>query len=314
MNDDLPGVELKETRLFRRVEVGDLEPELCGGAPDHPKVLDLARRGNDKDGTLRIGQAPGARSERPRDARRHRHRSGARRIDKTGRIRGELHEPERIACGRDVQALERVGVEWRTGRLRHEVRRLAAVEPAQLENVEVGAVEQRGLPGPNCDEDGDRIGDQPPDREQECSGARVVEPVGVVEEDRAPAGRPPPLRAGSTSPPRRRTAHPSGRTGARALARARRLAAPGSTRGGRAPDGAAPAARRTAPRFGLDPAGLQDGEPIRRGACLLQERRLADPRLADHREDRAHPGPCVREQPVERLPLPLAPEEHGHPV
>ncbi len=226
----------------------------------------------------------------------------------------ELHEPERIAGRRDVQALERVSVEWRTGRLRHEVRRLAAVEPAQLENVEVGAVEQRGLPGPNCDEDGDRIGDQPPDREQECSSARVVEPVGIVEEDqhrlvvrhrceqaqrRRPNGEPLTRRAGleRERSPERVGLRPRDRPEA-AERRTEQLQQPAERH----------------PRFGLDPAGLEDDEPIRRSACLLQERRLADPRLADHREDRAHPGPCVREQPVERLPLPLAPEEHGHPV
>ena len=54
--NDLPSIRLKETSLFRRVEVGDLEPGL-GGAPT-AKVIDLARHHNDKDGTLRIGPAP----------------------------------------------------------------------------------------------------------------------------------------------------------------------------------------------------------------------------------------------------------------
>ena len=91
----------------------------------------------------------------------------------------ELEQRERVAGGGVVQALGHAGRE-----ASEERRRLVAGQAAEPQRRQIGAVEQRRVAFAHRDQDRDRIGHQPAEREQQRLGARAVEPVGVVDEHR----------------------------------------------------------------------------------------------------------------------------------
>jgi hypothetical protein len=71
--------------------------------------------------------------------------------------------------------------------------------------------------------------------------------------------------------------------------------------------------------LGLDPGHLGDSEAGRLPRAVLQEGRLADPRLPANHEDGALATADVVEQPVEHLALTGAAQQHrrasgGHPA
>src|SRR5439155_9660316 len=61
----------------------------------------------------------------------------------------------------------------------------------------------------------------------------------------------------------------------------------------------------------FDPAGAQDAHALRPPGGVLEQRRLSDPGLADEDEHAASAGARIREDPFERLPLPIPTEQHS---
>ena len=106
-------------------EVVDAEP----GASEHRQVSRIARRGEHQTLLGMLGERGGATQEGPSDARRDRHRVLKR--DRRNRLClvRELEQGERIAGGRAVQVLDRLG---RDGAQQHAG--LLAVEAFKLQH------------------------------------------------------------------------------------------------------------------------------------------------------------------------------------
>ena len=62
--------------------------------------------------------------------------------------------------------------------------------------------------------------------------------------------------------------------------------------------------------FGLDPHPAQDRDSVRAISCILEQRRLSDPRLPPQDEDTAAPGASVIKKAVDRLGLRTSADEH----
>ena len=67
-------------------------------------------------------------------------------------------------------------------------------------------------------------------------------------------------------------------------------------------------------RLGLDSARTQHQHPLRLLGGVVEQGSLADPSLADEREDAALPDPRIRQQAIERRPLLVAAEQHRRSV
>ena len=121
---------------------------------------------------------PGAGTRR--DPGRHQHR---------GTFGGQHQRPAASAAS-SSSASGLPAVAWcsRGDRVRrqagHQPGRLVAGQPAEPEHRQVGAVEQGRLALAHRDQDRDRVGHQPAEREQQRLRARSVEPLGVVDQHR----------------------------------------------------------------------------------------------------------------------------------
>ena len=258
----------------------DAEPPRC--ALEQREIAAVAGR--------QRGAAPAARPRRAHPpGAGTRGRSAPRRAPGRPRARARARRPRgraraaRAGCRRSPRA----GGRRRPARARPAVSRLLAAEAADPERRQIGAVEQRRLALANRDQDRDRVGDQPPDGEQQRLGARAVEPVGVVDQHRDR----PLLGVGGEQAERRR-ADREALLGAgrpereRALERDRlRLRDPVEHPERRAQQ--LEQRRERDLRLGLDPAGAQQLHPARSARGVLEQRGLADPRLADERQRRA---------------------------
>ena len=142
----------------------DREVAVVAGGRDEQRRTRPARaaspRGRRTPRRVARAAAPGRRPRRRRPAPRARAaRAGCRRSLRGG--------------GRRAGVVPRRAQQGARGR---------AVEPAEREDRQIAAVEQRRLAGAHGEHDGDGIGEQPPQREAQRVGARVVEPVRVVDE------------------------------------------------------------------------------------------------------------------------------------
>ena len=207
---------------------------------EHREVAVVAG-GRDEERVARSrGQRVHAPAERLGEALGQRRRADGRDVVVPRR---ELEQRERVAGGRRVQAVDA----GRRRAPRQQRARGCAVEPAEREDGQIAAVEQRRLARPHGEHHGDGIGEQPPQREPQRVGARVVEPVRVVDEHER--GRDLRLR-GEQAQRRRADGEPVAAAARPERQRARRgppPAAAGSARARRAPGAAARAGRRTAP-------------------------------------------------------------------
>ena len=161
-------------------------------------------------------------------------------------------------------------------------------------------------------EDGDdRVGDEPADREQDGLAARRVQPVHVVDDEqkrrlfgvgrqqaerRRPDGEPI-LRPGRPERERRRER------------RCLQLRDPVQRSEGRPQQLEEPGERHL--RLRLDPARPQDAHSLGSLARVVEQGRLADPRLADEYEDAAAAAAGLFQQSIERLALAITAKQHG---
>ena len=237
-------------------------------------------------------------------------RDGDRGVDRSSRelraLGDELEQRERVPRRRVVEALgdlRRDGADERRRRL--------AIEALDVQRREVGAVQQRGLPVANGEDGGERLGEQPPEGEQQRLRARAVEGVRVVHEqehrrllrvrgEEAECRRADREPLGTRARPQRESALESGCL--------RRRDPPEQAE--RGPQELEQAGERHV-RFRVDAARAQELQPRSVLRRVLEQRRLADPRLADERQHGAAAGTRARQDAVELLPLSLTAEQHA---
>jgi SAM-dependent methyltransferase len=216
----------------------------------------------------------------------------------------ELEQRERVAAG---GAVESVG-----GGVADECGGVFAIETRQSQGRERCIVDEGLLTLPHGGDDGDGIRDEPADCEEQRVSARAVQPVRVVDEH----------GEGSLLGVRRQQAQRGCSDGEPVLrgGRAERQR-PLERRGLRAGDPLQctqsrpqelQQSREWDSRLRLDPARTEDAHPRVAGVFSgnLEQRRLADPDFAREDENAALIQASVGEQRVERLPLPVAAEQH----
>jgi hypothetical protein len=174
---ELAALERDEARLLGGLEVAERDPERRGRAREDSEVAGVARGREHEHATGGLRQPLDAAHVGRGDARGDRNGPRERAGGQAPGIGCELEQRERVAARGGVEAL---------GDLRSDVRRpqerrgVGAAQPADPQHAEVGAVEQRRLALAYRKDERDRVGDQPPGREQQRLGARPVEEVGVV--------------------------------------------------------------------------------------------------------------------------------------
>ena len=172
----------------------------------------------------------------------------------------------------------------------------ASVQPAQDERVEAGGLEARPVVGPGRrTATATRSSAQPPRREQQRVAGRGVQPVRVVDDAQhgRRARRRPTAPTGSRARPGT-ARRPSRSSRPRADAQRARLRGRQARRPGRCTGAAAGAARRrpaAPPTPG--PGCAARGTSAAEASDLLEQRRLADPRLAQHDQRAAAAGARV---------------------
>jgi hypothetical protein len=204
-----------------------------------------------------------------------------------------------------VQARDRGGV-----RIREQQRGCVPAEPRESERRDRRSVDERGPTLAHRQHDRDRLGEQAAEREAERVRARAVQPVRVVDEH----GHRLLLGVRGEQAERRRAdrepvAGARRAEGERALERRRlRLRDPVEA-GQRRPEQLVQPGERDL-RLRRDPAGTQQAHPRRPRRRVLEQRGLADPRLADERQHAAASLARVSEQALQRVLLRVATEEH----
>ena len=180
-----------------------------------------------------------------------------------------------------------------------------------MEHAEVGTVEQRWFTLAHRDDDGDRIGDQAPRREQERLGAGRVEQVCVVDgQEKRPIVGVRRQQAQRSSPGREPVPRGGGRKRKGTLERRRLRGRDAVDRAERRPQQFGEAGEWHL-RLGLDAARTENTHRCRAGDRVLEQRGLADPRLPHQREHATPPAPRLREQPVDGQPLLFAAQQHA---
>ena len=160
-------------------------------------------------------------------------------------------------------------------------------------------------------EDGDdRVGDEPADREQDGLAARRVQPVHVVDDEQKRrlfgVGRQQAERRRPDGEPILRSGRPEREC--RRERRCLRLRDPVQRSEGRPQQLEEPGERHL--RLRLDSARSQHAHPLGMLARVVEEDSLPDPRLADEDDDGAAAVTRVAQQPIERLALAIAAEQH----
>ena len=218
---------------------------------------------------------------------------------------GELDQRKRVAGGGSVQALG--------GRRRQPAqkgRRLAAGQAGEPQRRQIGPVEKRRVAVADRDQDRDRVGHQPAEREQQRLRARAVEPVGIVDQDRhgallgvrreqAEGGRPDREPLLSRAAPQRERTFERNSLWLRDPIEHRQ----------RRPQQLEQSGERNL-GLGLDPARAQDAHPGGAGSRVVEQRRLPDPRLPHQRKRRAGARARALERPLDRLALPVTTDQH----
>jgi hypothetical protein len=220
---------------------------------------------------------------------------------------GQLEQGEWIAAG---DADELLAHDRGQGAV-EEACRLGCAQPRERQLGQPGRVEMPRVTLARPDEHGDRIGLQAPGDEDERVGGGAVEPVRVV--DHAEQW----LRIG-----RRREQAEHGHRDDEAILDAVRGQAEGAAQGGSLDVGELVGEVEDGPQhlvqsgerqlgLGLDAGAREHAHPP--GAChgALQQRGLADARLAAQDEDAAARAPGPVEQAVDRRALALSPQQHA---
>ena len=303
--------EVDEPGRLRRLEPGQRPAELARRAEHRLELLAVGDGGGEQR-RQRFGRQPvEPPPQRPLDARADRHLVADRPGPQARRLGRELDERERVAARGRVQPARRVGGDRaRRVHLEQRARRLGG-EARQRELLETGAVDRRRLARPHGEQHHDRVGEQPPRGEDQRRGRRPVEPVHVVDEHHYR-----PLLGQGRQQAERRHADE-----VRFSRCGRRQPERGLERGAlRARETAELAEHRAEQlvqpaegdlHLGLDAARAQHrGGPGHRGR-VLEQRRLADPRLAAQHEHPARAVAGLRHEPLDARALGGAPQQHG---
>ena len=289
-----------------------------------PAVAQGARRGQDRldcfgvghggrqqgpAGGLRQGVEPAA--DRPLEPCADRDLAADRARAEPRRLGGRLDERERVASRRRVQPCRGV-LRHRPRRVRREqLPRRARGQAGEGQRVELGRLDRRRLPRPQGEHDRDRVGEQSPGREHERRGRRAVEPVDVVGQH-----------------DHRALLRERGQQAERAGAHELRLRGGGRREAERGVEGAGlrrgqpPELTERRPQqlgqagerdldLGLHPAHAQHGRVPGDLRRVLEQRALADPRLAAHHEHAARARPGVGHEPLDALALGSAAQQHA---
>ena len=309
-----PAGRLAGARHPRRGEPAEVETEQPGACSRTARPPAVVRRGEHEPDAARCSDSV---SKRRRNASAMLVEIGtgspggrAARCSASG---DQLEQGERVAGGRAVQPLGDLRQEG-SGRFASSSAAAASrAEPFDAQDRQVGAVEQRRLVLAHGEQDGDRVGDQPPDGEQQRLGARAVEPVRVVDEHEQRSWLRRGSRAGSASLRRLRSG-PARAPGRRASAPASAAACGSGIRSSATSAGRSSSSSPAKGTCASDsmPRARRTRHARRRLARVVEQRRLADARLADQREHAALAGAGVGQQPVERPALDLAPQQHVH--
>ena len=227
------------------------------------------------------------------------------------RLGRELDERERVAAGGGMQPARGVGRDRPRG-MRGEQRacRLGG-EACKHQLLEPGAVDRRRLARAHGQQHGDRIGEQAPRGERQRRRRGPVDPLHVVGED----DDRPLLRERRQQAERRRADEMGlGRGGRREPERGLERDA---LRAGQAPELAEHRAQQLVQPaecdldLRLDAAHAQHGGGARHRGGVLEQRRLADPRLAAQHEHPARALAAPRHQRLDAPALRRAPQQHG---
>ena len=214
-------------------------------------------------------------------------------------IRRRLEQRQRVAGSGVVEPFDDLR---RDRPAAQQLRGLRPVEAFDGQRLDAGEVQPMALDRPQRQHQRDRLALQPPRGEQQRIRGRVVEPVRVIDQRRtgrsAAAADSSPSAAACTTSRSAGTGGPS----ASAPSSARAWTA-GSSRGGPAPAAAATASAANG-RSASASAPVTVSSRAGALAHVLEQRRLADPRLADQRERTA-----VRRQPIQPFALLRATDE-----
>ena len=304
---DRPGPHGDQAGGLGRGQDRQVDPQPGGRALEHRHIAALAGRREHQGAAGRRIEFLDPAQEGARDSRRNDDGRARGSELELVRIAGQLDQSQGVAGGGAVQPLRGSG-----GQPMEERRGVLGAQSANPTGGDVGAVEQRRIPLADGDQHRDRIGHQTPEGEQQRLGARIVEPVSIVDEhgDRgllgvrrqqaerrrthreALLGQPGTQRQGSLERHRLRPGNPIERDQGRAQQLEQR--------------------RERDLRFGLDPPRSQDPHAGAGGSIggIVEQHGLADARLAHQRERCARARPRLPEDAVYLLALALTPQQH----
>ena len=306
-----PGREADEPGRLGRLEPGQRPAEVPRRAEHRLELVAVGNRGGEQRRQRRGGQLVEPPPQRALDPRADRHVIADRPGPQPRRLARELDQRERVAAGGRVQPPGRVrGDRPRGVCLEQRARRLGG-QAGQDQLVEPGTVDRGRLARAHGQQHDDRVGEQAPRGEHQRRRRGPVDPLHVVREhDDGPL-----LREGRQQAERRRADEMrlrggGGREAERGLERR-------ALRAGQALELAQHRAQQLVqPGEGdldlrLDAAHAQHRDRARRVGGVLEQRRLADPRVAAQDQDPARALAGPRHQRVDAPALGRAPEQHG---
>ena len=297
--------------VLSRLELGAAQRR--GGAQDRLDPAAGCRGGDQQSGPGRGRQPLGPAGEAALDARPGRQRRGQRLLAAAlGRAeqRRQLADRQRVATGRRPQPAGHLGIDGALAAARDQARGRLRPEPAERQPLHPLGLEGPQLPLAGGEQQRHPVGPDPPRREEQRVLRGPVKPVGVVD-DRQQR----PLLGGGGQQAERRGAD------GEAIALARLTEPEGAGERPRLPLGDLPEPIEQRPAdvvqagelelgLGLDTTGTDDGHPLRPRGGVVEQRRLADPRLAAQQQGAAALGAGGGEQLLDPLPLGLAANQH----
>ena len=313
MTEGHRAVDAHELLALGIVEVRERQPEPLGSALHRGDVARLVGRGQQQHAARGVRQVCHARAEGGLDGAAHRWRPDDRlhavELCRAER-RGQLEQRERIAVGGPQKPLDDVG---RDPAIQASAEQGVGVLRVQAVDLELGQprrIEATRIAGARGHEQRDRLGFEAPRGEHERLGRRGVQPLGVVDAAQHRA-----TVAGLGQQAQQAGADEKAILDA-VEAEAQRAAQSRGLGGGEAIDELQARAHELVHAgegqlvLGLDADAAQHRHVARAVGGVLEQRGLADPRLAAQHERDTALAACAPKERIEGGPLGLTPDEH----
>ena len=299
-------VQRNQPRALRGGQRGQVDVQPGRRPVQRGQIPGIAGRGQHQGLPGGLAELAGPAQERAGDPGRHENRGALGGQHHVGSVRRQFQQRQRVAGGGQVQPPGRF-----RGQSGHQYGGLVAGQPAEPERAQIGPVQQGRLTVAHRDEHGDRVGHQPPEREQQCLRTRSVEPLGIVHQhghrvllgvrgeqaERCRTHREPVL--GRCGPQRQRAFQRRG-LGWRDLVE-QHQSRPDQFQ--QRPE------RDLCLRF--DAAGPQQLHPGRLAGRVVEQHCLADARFPNERQRRAGPRARLGQHLADFLPLMVPPQQHA---